>query len=76
MRLIDVDAVISHFDSQPPNYYTSSYIVSVLKAAPAALTGIYGTCKPFHKCLGEYYSLVDNPSYSYCPYCGKKVETE
>ena len=29
--------------------------------------------KPFHKCFGNEYTLIEDSGFDYCPYCGKKV---
>ena len=29
--------------------------------------------KPFHKCIGNEYTLIEDSGFNYCPYCGKKV---
>ena len=29
--------------------------------------------KPFHKCIGNEYTLIEESHFDYCPYCGKKV---
>ena len=29
--------------------------------------------KPFHKCIGKEYTLIEDSGFDYCPYCGKKV---
>ena len=29
--------------------------------------------KPFHKCVGNEYTLIEDSGFDYCPYCGKKV---
>ena len=29
--------------------------------------------KPFHKCIGGEYTLIEDSGFDYCPYCGKKV---
>ena len=29
--------------------------------------------EPFHKCIGNEFSLIEDSYYDYCPYCGKPI---
>jgi hypothetical protein len=29
--------------------------------------------EPFHKCIGNEFSLIEDSHFDYCPYCGKPV---
>lgn len=32
--------------------------------------------EPFHKCIGNEFSLIEDSHYDYCPYCGKPITWE
>ena len=32
--------------------------------------------EPFHKCIGNEFSLIEDRYYDYCPYCGKPIAWE
>ena len=29
--------------------------------------------EPFHKCIGNEFSLIEDSHFDYCPYCGKPI---
>ena len=29
--------------------------------------------EPFHKCIGESYTLIEDSGFVFCPYCGKPI---
>ena len=32
--------------------------------------------KPWHKCTGEEFTLIEDSYFDYCPYCGRKLNWE
>ena len=34
------------------------------------------TVEPFHLCVGNSFSLVEDSHFDYCPYCGKSIAWE
>ena len=30
--------------------------------------------KPFHKCNGSEYTLIEDSHFDFCPYCGKPID--
>ena len=50
--------------------------IQALKCAKKELKKGQGQIKPWHKCCGNEYSLVEDSTYNFCPFCGKRVNWE
>jgi translation initiation factor 2 beta subunit (eIF-2beta)/eIF-5 len=52
---------------------TDGVELDMLKAVLELLKEQKEGVKPFHKCIGESHTLIEDSNFDYCPYCGRKL---